>query len=428
MLTDWIHWLSSIETEKLAWIFLMFMLFDGLRYTLLQCGMLVFDTMRDSWRWLMGAEQPSDFSYCPSVAVMIVGLNEGDTIQHALESLYGTYPRLDIFVVDDGSSDGMADKAQEFALQHPGVTVLRRKERGGKSSAMNMPLPLIRSEIVVVLDSDSHLAEGAIWHIVQPFANPRVGSVSGCISARNPFASIATFLQAFEYRRTIFVGRILQSRLGILGIVSGALGAFRKEALDRVGGWDVGPGEDGDLTIKIRKCGYDVVFKPEASCFTNTPVTWRALIRQRRRWEWAAITLECRKHVDVGNPFRKNARLNDFVMMVERWLFNFILVYTGIISAIYLACAFSPRYVLYLTMAFYLVYFVCELLQLLVLAYYSPNRKSDLLLGIATPLMPAYFALQKLVTCWAITEELLFRRSFRDNFVPQRVREATWHW
>ncbi len=140
----------------------MFMLFDGLRYTLLQCGMLVFDSLRDSCHWLMGAEQQSDFSYCPSVAVMIVGLNEGDTIQHALESLYGTYPRMDIFVVDDGSSDGMADKAQAFAFQHPGVTVLRRKERGGKSSAMNMPLPLIRSEIVVVLDSDSHLAEGAI--------------------------------------------------------------------------------------------------------------------------------------------------------------------------------------------------------------------------------------------------------------------------
>jgi len=186
---------------------------------------------------------------------MIVGLNEGDTIAHALESVYGTYPKMELFVVDDGSTDDMAANAAEFAKTHPGVTVLSRKLRGGKSSAMNMPLPLIKSEVVVVIDSDSHLAPGAIWNIVQPFRDPKVGAVSGSVSARNPFVNLCTWLQAMEYRRSIFLGRILLARLDILGIVSGALGAFRKSALDKFGGWDVGPGEDGDLTIKFRKAG-----------------------------------------------------------------------------------------------------------------------------------------------------------------------------
>ena len=135
-----------------------------------------------------GNQNAEDWSYCPSVAVMIVGLNEGDTIQHALESVYGTYPRMEIFVVDDGSTDDMAAKANAFAKHHRGVTVLSRKLRGGKSSAMNMPLPLINSEIVVVIDSDSHLAEGAIWRIVQPFKYPEVGAVSGSVAARNPLS------------------------------------------------------------------------------------------------------------------------------------------------------------------------------------------------------------------------------------------------
>lgn len=409
-------------------MFLPFIIFDGMRYTVTLGLMVIYDFLRDCWRWLIGYEKMTDYSYCPSVAVMIVGLNEGDTIEHALASIYGTYPRMEIFVVDDGSTDGMAEKALRFARKHRGVTVLSRKERGGKSSAMNMPLPMITSEIVVVIDSDSHLAEGAIWNIVQPFKDPEVGAVSGSVSARNPFVNLVTFLQAFEYRRSIFVGRIFLSRLDILGIVSGALGAFRKEALDRVGGWDVGPGEDGDLTIKLRKCGYRIVFKPESTCLTNTPTKWWALIRQRRRWEWAAITFECRKHIDVGNPLARHFKFRDFAMMVERWLFNFILIYGSIFFWVYLFSTFTFLKITYIVVTFYLAYLVCEFFQMLILLYYSPNKYDDLLFVIACPIMPLYYAFQKCVTCWAITEELLTRRSFRDNFVPKRVREATWHW
>ena len=330
------HWLSSIPLDVKLWMIVPFVLFDGTRYTLAMALMCLYDCVRDFWRTLTGSHPEPTWDYCPSVAVIIVGLNEADTIEHALESVYGTYPRMELFVVDDGSSDDMAARAENFAQHHRDVTVLSRKERGGKSSAMNMPLPMIKSDIVVVLDSDSHLAEGAIWHIVQPFKDPLVAAVSGSVSARNPFVNLCTWLQAMEYRRSIFMGRILLSRLGILGIVSGALGAFRKTTLDQFGGWDVGPGEDGDLTIKFRKAGYKIKYVPEASCLTNVPTKFSTLYRQRRRWEWAAITFECRKHVDAANPFAKNFRLDNFLMMLERWTFNVVLVYLSVVYWFYL--------------------------------------------------------------------------------------------
>ena len=94
----------------------------------------------------------------------------------------------------------------------------------------------------------------------------------------------------------------------------------------------------------------------------------------------------------------------------------------------YLPFAHSPRFLFFLFITFYVAYVICDLFQLVVLLYYSPNKLQDLKLGLATPVMPLYYAMQKCVTCWAITEELLHRRSFKDNFVPKRVREATWHW
>lgn len=408
-----------------------FLIFDGIRYTIATGAMVFYDALCSVFKSILalfyGADEEEDW-YCPTVAVMIVGLNEGDTIKHALESVYDTYPKMELYVVDDGSTDDMAANAAEFAKTHKGVTVLSRKLRGGKSSAMNMPLPLIKAEVVVVIDSDSHLAPGAIWNIVQPFKDPTVGAVSGSVSARNPFVNLCTWLQAMEYRRSIFLGRILLARLDILGIVSGALGAFRKSALDKFGGWDVGPGEDGDLTIKFRKAGYKIAYTPAASCLTNVPTKFKTLTKQRRRWEWAAITFECRKHIDAANPFAKHFKFRDFVMFLERWTFNFILVYLSVAYWIYLVAAREPWEICYLMILFYLIYAVCDVFQTLMLIYYSPNKLQDLKLAWIAPLMPMYYAYQKVVTLIAITEELFWRKSFESNFVPERVRKATWHW
>jgi len=410
-------------------MFVPFLLFDGTRYTFATGAMLFYDALRGCWNSLFGVvEDENDWSYCPTVAVMIVGLNEGDTIKQALESVYDTYPKMDLYVVDDGSTDDMAANAAEFAKTHRGVTVLSRKLRGGKSSAMNMPLPLITAEVVVVIDSDSHLAPGAIWNIVQPFKDPKVGAVSGSVSARNPFVNLCTWLQAMEYRRSIFLGRILLARLGVLGIVSGALGAFRKSALDSFGGWDVGPGEDGDLTIKFRKAGYKIGYVPEASCLTNVPTKFKTLTNQRRRWEWAAVTFECRKHIDAGNPFGKHFQLSTFLMMLERWTFNLVLVYMSVFYWIYLFAFHEGWQIGYLLLTFYVVYVACDFLQVAMLVYYSDKKREDIRLGLISPLMPLYYAYQKVVTLIAITEELFMRKSFQSNFVPERVRNATWHW
>ena len=51
----------------------------------------------------------------PSVTVILAGLNEADTVGSTLESVWGSYPRMEIIVVDDGSSDGMTQVAREFA-------------------------------------------------------------------------------------------------------------------------------------------------------------------------------------------------------------------------------------------------------------------------------------------------------------------------
>ncbi len=84
-----------------------------------------------------------------------------------------------------------------------------------------------------------------------------------------------------------------------------------------MGGWDVGPGEDEDVVLRIRKLGYKIEFVPQADCFTDAPESWKVLTKQRRRWEWAVVTFESRKHIDMANPFNKHFSFSNFYCLLN---------------------------------------------------------------------------------------------------------------
>lgn len=458
MWTDWIHWLSSIAPNELLLIVLPLLCFDGVRYCFASVAMCLWDATQEliprrspssppplqgeglgegsaagtNYDYLTPHPSPSSkekptVGYLPDVCVILAGLNESETIVSTLQSVWGSYPKLEIVVVDDGSSDGMAALAHEFAATHENVLVLRKPNRGGKSSALNFAIPFTEAEVVICVDTDSHLEPNAIFEIVQPFADSKVGAVAGTVLARNGGVNLVSQLQAAEYLRSIFLGRMLSSRLGILGIVSGAFGAFRREAIMATGGWDVGPGEDGDLVLRLRKAAWKIVHAPYAQCLTNVPLAWKTLFRQRRRWEWAIVTFECRKHVDMANIFSPNFRLSNLVMLLETWIFRIALSVVGLVILAWLATT-QPKLLGYVLLTNYVMYCGLEFLQWLVLMYYTPKPARDAWSLACLPLVPPYYLFLKLASVVAIFEEFLWRRSYDDNFVPVHVRRVTWHW
>lgn len=65
---------------------------------------------------------------------------------------------------------------------------------------------------------------------------------------------------------------------------------------------------------------------------------------------------------------------------------------------------------------------------MLVLLFYTDQLRKDLLLCMVLPLYPLYQVFMKAVDIFALTREILFHQSGRDNFVPIHVRSATWCW
>jgi cellulose synthase/poly-beta-1,6-N-acetylglucosamine synthase-like glycosyltransferase len=293
---------------------------------------------------------------------------------------------------------------------------------------MNFGLQYLHSEIIVVVDADSGLGPQALERIVQPLKDPRVGAVAGTILGRQPFANLVSWLQAYEYLSSIFVGRMVAARLGILGIVSGAFGAFRRSALTAVNGWDVGPPEDLDLTLTLRKAGYRIASAARAMCFTDLPTTWYALARQRMRWEQSgAIRNHCRKHLDLACVWRRNLLWSDLFLLAESWLTNIVCL-IGIWAWILWLCVnWTPECWL-LLFGLYVCYLALELVQAVVILYYSVDPGHDALVCLVVPIVPFYQIFLMMVRSVALVREALFRSSFQDNYVPRHVREATWKW
>jgi len=220
--------------------------------------------------------------YVGPVSVIVPAFNESANIAATVRSLArNDYPDIEVIVVDDGSTDGTAEVVWRLGI--PGIRVVRQPN-AGKAVALNTGLSYARNEVIVMVDADTVFEPDAIGRLVQAFADPAVGAVSGNTKVANRKGLLGRW-QHLEY----VIGFNLDRRLFDLGecmpTVPGAIGAFRREALSDVAGVSTQTlAEDTDLTMAILRAGWRVIYDESAIAWTEVPVTLRQLWRQRYRW------------------------------------------------------------------------------------------------------------------------------------------------
>jgi cellulose synthase/poly-beta-1,6-N-acetylglucosamine synthase-like glycosyltransferase len=219
----------------------------------------------------------------PSVTVVVPAHDEEAVVGATIRALAASdWPHLEIVVVDDGSTDATLERAR--AVDVPNLRVLSLSPNRGKAGALNHGIAESHGEIVVTVDADTLLAPDAIRRLVAGFDNPRVGAVSGNVKVGNRERWLGVW-QSIEYVTGLNIDRRGQAWLGCVTTVPGAAGAYRRSALEAVGGF-VGDTltEDTDLTLTLLSAGWDVRYEDRAIAWTEAPSTARSLFRQRLRW------------------------------------------------------------------------------------------------------------------------------------------------
>jgi cellulose synthase/poly-beta-1,6-N-acetylglucosamine synthase-like glycosyltransferase len=311
----------------------------------------------------------------PGISILLPAYNEQAGIVESVRSLLSLrYPKLEVIVVDDGSSDETLERLRAafdlapvrkalragvetrpvigtyVSRRHPELVVLA-KENGGKADALNAGVNVARHEFVCAIDADAIIEERALLQVALPILDdPELVAATGGIvriangctvdhgrvtEVRLPRSRLAT-LQVVEYLRAFLIGRVGWSRMNALLIISGAFGLFRRSLVEAVGGWWTGTvGEDVELVVRLHRYlrergeDYRIAFIPDPVCWTEAPEDLRTLGRQRRRWQRGLAQTVWRHKRILGNPRYGVLGLLAFPYFVVFELFGSLLEVAG---------------------------------------------------------------------------------------------------
>lgn len=310
-----------------------------------------------AWRRLVDYRHSKAFSpldevyaspFTPPISIILPAYNEEAGVVPSVRSLLDVrYPRHEVIVVNDGSSDGTLDRLREafdlvpvrqalrtqiatapvraafVSRTHPNLSVLD-KENGGKADALNAGINASAHAHFCAIDADAVLEQDALLRIILPFvddpelvvaaggivrvANGAVIESGRLVDFRLPKGHIARF-QILEYFRAFLVGRLAFDSANAVLIISGAFGLFKRELVEAVGGYAHDTvGEDAELVARLhgylRKSGepYRIRFIPNPVCWTEAPSDVQTLSRQRRRWQRGLGETLWRHRRQVFNP------------------------------------------------------------------------------------------------------------------------------
>ena len=224
------------------------------------------------------------FTVPPFVSVVGPAYQEGAVIENCVRSvLRSDHDRLEVVCVDDGSSDDTYARMRRLADEHPRVTA-HRQENAGKGAALNRGIVASRGEVVVLVDADGLFRPDTLTELLRGFRGPGVGAVCGDDRPVNLDRTLTRMLALISHVGTGLMRRALDV-VGCMPVVSGNIGAYRRDVLDAVGPLRTDTlGEDLELTWRVHRAGYAVTFAPHAIVYAESPSTVRGLWRQRVRW------------------------------------------------------------------------------------------------------------------------------------------------
>jgi cellulose synthase/poly-beta-1,6-N-acetylglucosamine synthase-like glycosyltransferase len=303
----------------------------------------------------------------PLISICIAAYNESAVIVDTARSVLALdYPRVEVLIANDGSTDGTLQALRdEFDLQPserqplgelPHLTVhgvyeprapipllVLDKENGGRSDSLNAAIGYSRGALVVVMDADEILAHDTLARAIRPFvadpertvaAGASLGIANGCRVVRGRLVErlrprrLLALYQAIEYERSFRVSRVATSSLRAMPIISGGFGIFRRDALLAVGGYASDTiGEDFDVTLRMHRRYSDLGVPhripqiPNAVCWTTVPDERRVLRRQRMRWH-RGLGQVLSKH--RGMLFRRRYRSLGWFAIPWAWAYELI--------------------------------------------------------------------------------------------------------
>ena len=290
---------------------------------------LLFFSMLNLYRHLNRDESSVTPHYQkPFVSIIVPCYNEAKVLKASLESLMKlSYPRFEILVIDDGSSDDTYLMAKNMEFNHGNIRLKAyTKPNGGKANALNFGIQKAKGELFLAVDADSKLSPDSLELMAAYFEDEEIAAVAGSVYVTNT-DNLWTKLQALEYIQGLNLVRNGQAYFKLVNIIPGPIGMFRKKAVEKVDFYkDDTFAEDCDLTLRLIEAGYKIDYEIDAISYTEAPESLLDLLKQRYRWT-RGILQSILKHKRKLFSFYSN-----FTIAVVLWYMLFEAIFWPIAS------------------------------------------------------------------------------------------------
>jgi cellulose synthase/poly-beta-1,6-N-acetylglucosamine synthase-like glycosyltransferase len=221
-----------------------------------------------------------DEDFLPEVSLLISCYNEVDVVDEKIQNSFEIdYPKdkITIIIISDGSDDGTDEIVKNYASQ--GVKLIRQEGRLGKTSAINLAMEQVTSDIVVFSDANAMYKPSAIKKLVRNFVDEKVGYVVGAALYTDGTTSAAAASEDIYWKYELAL-KTMESNLHSVVGGDGAIYAIRKNLFITLDAKDI---NDFVNPLQIIEQGYRGVFEPNAICLEETAGDFSKEAKRKQR-------------------------------------------------------------------------------------------------------------------------------------------------
>lgn len=265
-----------LTMKIIFWIFL-FIIF----YTYIGYGILLYFLVRVKRLFKKSKSSAIEENYEPEVTLFVAAYNEKDYVDEKVANSFSLeYPKEKVkqVWVTDGSDDGTPDLLRKYADR--GVEVYHEDARGGKIGAMNRGMAFVKTPIVIFSDGNTSLGKESIRRIVNLFADPKVGCVSGekRIHQKDKDAAAATEGIYWKYESAL---KKWDAELYSVVGAAGELFAIRTDLFQHVEKDTLL--DDMIISLRVAMKGYTIQYDPEAYAIETASANVKEELKRKIR-------------------------------------------------------------------------------------------------------------------------------------------------
>ncbi len=230
-----------------------------------------------------------------TLSVIIPAHNEEPYLAESIRSVIKARfnGKKEIIVIDDGSRDRTAEIASGFP-----VRLIRTKHRG-KANSLNLGIKESKGELIAVVDGDSVIGENSLNRAAYYLRAKNTAAVCGVVKVKNNHKFLGMWLHMEQLYNSLI--RRIFSNINANITTPGPLSVYRKEDLERVGGFETKSYlEDVDVAVKLVRSGRRIIVADDVIAYTYMPITLKGFVKQRTRFARGWLNI-LRRHLRLNN-------------------------------------------------------------------------------------------------------------------------------